>query len=506
MTLVLTLLLGAAAFLQQPLDGVRVGSIDPLTGKPHTNFRQADFDGDGTMDLLFPSVREDQGPVVVVFQGERGFDPEKSAAVPVPHKGVAVDVWGDAVYGRWPGRLQVFQWREERWQTALEQDIAWPAGAFEEESLEWSAFSPAFQGTLTRFLHDLDADGTPEIIIPGPAGLYVYVKGAAGYEAAGPPLDVFPPMRLMGLPSQTLWPPAERHVTFPAREMFCRTLFEGHILTVIQREDTGTTTSYRVTRYPLSKTEEGVAIDTEGVRAERTPPLPSYMQPCRLNADETMDYAGGTWEFEQTSAIPMPVHTTSVTTRAGENLQHRRALFFRPNTLFVDFDGDGDLDLVTEETQLYDGGAREIIGRLLTARQVTHTVSVFAQGAHGVFADTPLVRRAFTVELPQPPFRNDPVFQDYQNGQSINCTGDFNADGYRDFVVRERPQALSIYLSHGQEYARQPDMNLDIADGHFGLADVDGDGHTDIVCSEPAGAEDDGVGKSKVYLFREDSP
>ena len=217
-------------------------------------------------------------------------------------------------------------------------------------------------------------------------------------------------------------------------------------------------------------------MDHTEVRTDRTPALPSYMQPCRLNADETIDYAGGTWDFEQTSAIPMPVHTTSVTTGAGAEIQHRRAVFFRPHTLFVDFDGDGDLDMVTEETELYNGGAREIISRLLTARQVKHTVAVFAQDAQGGF-DTALVRRTFTLNLPQPPFRNDAVFQDYQNAQLINCTGDFNGDGYRDFAVRERSRTLSVYLSQNKEYGRKPNVVVDVGDGdgYVGLVDVDGD-------------------------------
>ncbi len=505
MTVALMLLLGAAAFLEQPLDGVRAGGIDPLTGTAHTNFRQADFDGDGRTDLLFPAGPGEPGPIVAVFQTAGGFDPARREAVPLPRQRVAVDIWGDTVYGKWPGRLQAFQWRDGRWESVFEQKMDWPAGAFEEESLDWAAFSPVVQGVLARFLHDLDGDGSPEILIPGPAGLHVYVRGSEGYQA-GAPLDVYPSMRLMDLPRQTLWPPDNRHIAFPAREMFCRTMLHANVLSVVTASETGDGVRYQVARYPLVVAGAAVMIDAEGVQITRTPPFPAFMQPCRLNADGDVDFAGGTWEFAQASAIPMPVHTTSVTTTGGKTVEHRRAAFFRPHTLFVDVNGDGRLDLVTEETQLYTGGAREIISRLLTSRQIQHTVSVFAQDAHGAFAKQPLVRRTFTIDLPQPPFRNDPVFQDYQNAQLVNFTGDFNGDGFRDFVVRERPQTLSIYLSRGHDHGRQPDVRLDIGDWQFGLADVDGDGRTDIVCTRLTGPEDQALVRSRVFLYREDGP
>ncbi|MDQ1256516.1 MAG: repeat-containing protein, partial [Candidatus Hydrogenedentes bacterium] len=301
---------------------------------------------------------------------------------------------------------------------------------------------------------------------------------------------------------RALWPPEERRFAFPTRQMNSQFSISGNIVTVINREDLPEmTVRYRVTRHTVDPAQ-GYRIDASKFQTSTTDPMPGYVRPCRIDNDDRVDFAGGDWEFEQTSVMPAPVYETYVTLDGGRSDQRIRTRSLRPHCSFLDFDGDGDLDRVTESTGLYDGGVRESISRFLTSRDVVHEIQVWFQDARGQFSETPSVSGRFTVRLDAPPVGNSAFFRRYLAAELFNLTGDFNGDGYRDLVVWERPRQLAVYLSSGAGFETTPAATLTVPEeSRFSIADIDQDRLSDIVVQPDGGAD-----TALVYFAEEDAP
>ncbi|HIJ72701.1 MAG TPA: VCBS repeat-containing protein [Candidatus Hydrogenedentes bacterium] len=480
--------LGGLTFIEQEIPG-----FSPNT----TNFHWADIDGDGATDLILRDK--------VFFQRNGLYDVDHPAPLPAHDEVFEYDVWHGDLYLRLEGRLEVVRWEAHRWRRQMACAVTWPRtatahswreylqqahpGALEsDDALEQEA-SSACAG---HFLHDFDADGTPEIVQPSESGLHIFQRNEETYAEVAC-LDIFPVPDVDYIDAQALWPPEKRHIAFPIRYAECDFALEGNSITVVARETpSDDVVPYYTTRYTLdTKNEFAVIVDKTEITVSE--PLPAYFRPCRLNKDAQIDFIGFDWERSKSSVVGPPVMKTCATVDGGKTIQTRVTRSFGSSGFrqswgglrdFVDFDGDGDLDMVTQPTGLFDGGLREMVARALTQRKVKHDVHVYLQDARGRFSDEPDVQARFTLHFEEPLIRWDDTASDYAHGWRVNMMGDFNGDGYRDIVVQERANVLAVYLCKGQKYSRKPDAVIELGAckrAQFGVNDCNGDGLSDIL-------------------------
>ena len=499
----LCILLGAATFVGQEIPGVSVGPIRPFAGSATVNFRHIDLDRDGASDLLLPTA--------VLLQREGRFPMAGRVTLPTLDTPFQIDTWDDRLYFLASDRLSVLRWEVERWETVIEQAIDLPPG----QGVAPEALSPTKpKGRLQQFLYDIDGDNIPEVVVVSVDGIHVFQLTGGKYVQAGV-LDAIPELRLVRVQAQQLWPAQVRRTTLPARQASCRIKLDSGTLAVLTWREANfggdqRRIVYQRKRYSLENVD-GWAMKIDDIQPDTSAPMPDHLYPCRLNDDDVIDYAGFRWRMSRTSQFPMPLYETWATLDRGTSFFVRRnpALdAFRPQCAFVDFDGDGDLEMVTEATRLFVGGARETIGRLMAQQSLDHELRVYEQ-VQGDFAPSPRINATFSIRLKQPPFRGGEVFRRYQAGELLNITGDFNNDGYRDLVVRDAQDRLSIYIAAGFGYPAQPSTTLNIQpEAQFSVADINGDGRSDIVIRwyDPAGTSSvpaAGVGASGMFLGKE---
>jgi hypothetical protein len=501
------LILGGITFEGQDIASLHVTRTNILTGQASVDFRQGDFNGDTHLDLMF----EDS----VVFQENERFHTRNRVDLPVFKQPHIFDLWQGTLFVRLPERLQTFTWENNDWQIQLDQELQWTSKAdkFSGETFRVDSTH------LHPFLFDLDEDQSPEIILIDEGGVLVFAREKGLYVCVAQ-LDLLPPLVLEEMPGQKLWPPESRYLYFPARHMACRFYMEGHRINRLIRDSApegggegGIT--FRHTTFPL-KADSLWTVQQEAIREVSTEIMPSFLEPCALNRDKTMDYAGGRWVQSEVSPLPKSLYETWATLDGGKNFYVQRApsfANFRPRCAFVDFDGDGDMDMVTESTGLFDGGIRETLNRLRTSRRILHTVQVFRQ-AQGQFSRKPALKTQLLIQLAHPPYRRASQFQRYISAELVDISGDFNGDGYRDLAVQEAPGLLSIYLAAGFGYPKNPDIRVPIKkNAKFNVFDVNGDGWSDVVLHWTEVLEESNKAGKSVYrqidhskvLFAEES-
>jgi hypothetical protein len=504
---VLSLALGALTFWGQDIPGLRVGFGRSWSGVPSVNFRTSDLNQDGAPDLVL--ARE------VLFQEDGGFPAKARIALPEVPENAQLDVWNGDLFFRWPGKLAVFRWDGKAWQAQLDQPLEWPVDGIRASQLGFGGQPDRPPASLERFVQDLDHDGVPELIAASEEAVHVYGRSEGIYQQVAA-WTVLPPLTLAAPAHQEIWPPDRRALAFPARQMSCRLVFERDWLQVLTREETieapvqgdGPGVIYQTTSYRIEP-GAGWVLQHDAARDLRSPSLPLFVHPCRLNADSAVDYAGGRWSASSASALPRPIYETWATLDGGKTFEVRRAVVwpgFQPRCSFVDFDGDGDLDMVVECTLGLDQGIRETVMRFMTRNGFDHEIQVFRQ-AEGRFSKTPELRKAVRLHLEQPPVRGGPEVQRYTAGELTDISGDFNGDGYRDLLVQTAPGKLSIFLATGFAYPERPDAGITLEQpGYCAVADVNGDQRSDVVVRWTVTAGDRPAERTRVYFAREALP
>lgn len=493
-SLVPLLLLAGVTFSGEDIPGLLVGEVNRLNGQVSLNFRQTDLDGDGAIDLVLRGE--------VLFQRDGQFPPNARAPLPAfDETPLACDVWRDRIYLRTTSRLKVLRWDNGKWAVTLDVPVAWPRAAPQYEAEGGKSGFTRFQG----FLHDLKGDGVPEIVLPAADGLHVYTLDADACAPAAT-LDVLPPLRFEQAKGQSLWPPERRSVAFPSRQMRCRLLLSGPMVTVVTSEDAPEAcVRYTLTRYTLDPANK-FAVLPEATQRQAVGPLPLCMEPCRLNNDDQMDFAGGDWETTNASVIAAPIYQTLVSLDGGRTRHAARAQFFTPHCSFVDFDGDGDLDLVTETTGLFDGGIRETVTRFLSGRDVNHTVGVHFQDARGRFSEKPDVIGVVSIHFDHAFWQGGLMLDRYLAAELCDITGDFDGDGYRDLMAQQEPGRLALHLCSGRGFASRLDAAISMPrDARFAVTDVNGDGLSDVVIFWTSRDGNENETKSRVYFARENN-
>lgn len=479
-------------WVEQDLSGVRVGGLNRFTGEPVCNFRHTDLDADGAPDLIFHDS--------VVFARNGGVQEADRVRLPDTHEPRLVDVGTGEIFLLTSEQLVTAIWAEDQW-------------AVQEHHLDTRCLDAVqrFVGSvagsqLARFLHDCDGDGRPEVIIPDEDGLHILRQRAdtiLSSYAEAVFLHARPRVRATHIGPQLLWPPAAREISLPLIESSYQSCADGDHITIIEREDLNISARYHVCEYRLRPVTEW-EMSAEEIGRAVSPPLPDYMQPCRLNDDAILDYAGERVEWAEDSPFPTPVHEAVVSTDDGRAFTRVRSLSLAPHCLFVDYDGDGARDLVTERLGLFDGGLRETVLQFMTQRMIQHVVRVHLQREDGSFPRKPDIEARFTIDIEQPPLAGGEMFQQYKKAELVNITGDFTGNGIRDAMVKLGPGLLALYRGAVDGFASQPDMTLPLPPSFaFAAADIDGDGRCDLLVRWPAELGADGVEKSRVYLTRD---
>ena len=501
------LVVGAVTFVAQDLAdlGADVGSAEP-----GFQYRLADLDGNGQQDLILPSG--------VYFQHNGAFSDLMKGPSPAPDAPTACDVWNDTLYLRLPDRLQKVRWEGKAWSVQSEQPASWPDPG---NRMLLSMYATPGGMRFERFLHDVDGDGTPEIVVPTERGLSVFRTAADGSYQKAADLDVFPPLQLARVEGRHLWPESERRMTFPARTMNCRYNVNGNEISVITREDAhgdvrhedvrrptmtlGTLARYRVRHFTIDA--DALQLVAAETREEVTEPFAPHLELVRLNDDGVIDIAGGDWQVVQSSPLPMPIYETKASTDGGKTFKTARVTGFRPHQSFIDVNHDGNTDMVTESTSLFDGGVRESLSRFCTSTEIRHEIRVYLQDASGQFAQKPGLSGVFYIELESAAIRGGVMFNRYQSGELFNLTGDFNGDGWNDALVQDRPGRLALFLGRSDGFDTRPCASIPIESlNRFTVADYNGDGRADVAVHWYDADEPAAQLKTKLYLTREGGP
>lgn len=499
MLIAMTLLAVASIeFTEQSLPGLWIGPAVPFTGKPATNYLQADLDGDGAADLVIPGT--------VCFQRQGRFPEDERVPWPPLEPGAEADLFGNALYVRTPDMLHVLTRSDGRWHEQLAQPLFWPGARPQSSPRSIGEQLPQFR----RFVHDLDGDNTPELVDLDSQGLHIFRMKRGVYEAAGV-LDALPSMTLAPAATQAIWPAESRRIVLPEQEMSCRLLILRNALSLITQTETPAGVQFRHDAIQLKTMTDGAFAESHRANVV-SEPLPSHLRPCHLNADDTLDFAGGRWLLSTASPLPAPIYETWASLDGGATFHIERSpafQHFRPACSFLDFDGDGDLDMITESTRLYTGGTRETINRYLTETRLPHTVRILAQD-QGSYATNDVLTFDLEIELDSPPVTGGAMLSRYQAGTLVNLLGDFNGDGYHDLAVRRSSTSLVIYLARGWHgFKSTPDATVSMpADADFGVADINGDGRADLLLhwEEPATGTESGAEQMMVYYSRQVAP
>ncbi len=460
---------GVLFFSEQDLDGLWAVSSKGFLAQTTVNFRQADINTDGAMDLILAHE--------VLIQKDGQFPLELRTPLPKFPSPALIDLWDNTVFACSGDTLSAYRWEEQKWTCILEQKLERPIQENHSAACPPGAPDGLFDSVFQRILYDTDNDNVPEIVAVDTSGLHIFKKKDEDY-VINQHIDLLPPLAMLEVPEQPIWPPAVRRIGIPARAASCHVIVEPGVLSVFTQElAPENKICYRHTQYALEDPQKSPPPVV-------TKPLPAFLQPCRLNRDATIDYAGGRWVEATTSILAPMMYETWATLDQGASFHIRRVPSLpnsRPNVSFLDFDGDSNLDLITETTGLYEGGLRETIVRFMTRASMDHTLSVYPQ-VQGAFAEKPVLITRFTIGLEAPPFRKTPGYDQYLEAGTFSIAGDFNGDRFHDAAVKEAPDRLAVYLASGFSYPSKPNVTLQVPpNARFCVTDVNGDGKSDII-------------------------
>lgn len=490
----LFLAIGAVAFEGAPLPGVTVGNVTPFTGRATVNFLHGDVDGDGAADLLLPET---------VYLQERGvYNTGTSAAMPQPSTDTDADFWAGRLYCRSGAQLRIHAFDGSAWHETMRQTLP---------DLETGPESPVSSHDrvrlrFRRFLHDLDGDGSPELIAVDRQGAHIFRMNNGRFTSAA---VVELPETVVDNRStpQPIWPADARKIVFPEQRMTCRLVFDSpRIRTISLVERRRETVRFAIETRTLARDDTSARFRVAGIDSATPASLPAHMRPCRLNGDDTVDFAGGRWLPSTIAPIPTQIYEVSVTLDGGDTVAVRRAsasMAFRPHCSFVDFDGDGDMDLVLESTEWPRGSIREHLARLLGKSELRHRIRIYEQHEKK-FSSQPAVQFAVDIKLEAPPAKSSGMRDRYEAGGVMNVTGDFNNDGFRDLCVRTGPETLDVYLADGGAgFQRNAAVSLTLdPNENSHVTDLNADGRSDLFVQSPAS----GPPRGTAYYAREMDP
>lgn len=494
-SLVPLLAYGAITFVEQDIDvdGAFGHNAGYNYGQPPM-FRLADLDGNGEPDLILSAS--------VAFQREKSFSKANQTRLPDVHEVPKCDVWDNLLYFLFSDRMEVIRWIESGWQAILSQPVVWPVPLnerFPDEPIDGTRYGVVFD----QFLFDLNHDGQPEIVRAARDAVYVFAKKGLFYEQAAR-WDIYPPHRTFPSATAYLWPAGARVLVPPSESMWCQLRINRQGLTVWGTTNTdGTTQTDSRRQYPFQQ-EQPFELDRDNVRESAQAPVPSQFRRHFLNEDDELDYFYVGTGGETSGPIPVPRIKTVASADGGKSFTEVRSNGVRrPGFPFVDYNGDGRLDLVTDSKLLMEGGIRETLLRGLTRRKVEATVEIRLQDENGRFSESADVRSLFSIELDKPPVSQSDMFELFLSGDAVQLTGDFTGDGTVDAAVMDRPDRVSVYEGQKNSFSKQPLASLPVSkESRFFVTDADGDKRADLIVETPANLHAGVRPTTRVFLTR----
>lgn len=440
-------------------------------------FRHADIDGDGAMDLLCADG--------VRLQRNGFFSGEDFAPYPPEADGAAADWDKGALYCRTARGLLILKWRNNGFEREGEAAVEWPHAASPMPEPQPTAGGASVR--LEPFLHDLDGDNKPEIVLMDEQGMTIYLLREGGAVQAGT-LALLPAMELSGMAERPLWPRPQRMLSLPVRQMQCTIRLSGNTAETIHSTATPDNgRSFTQNRFSII-VENGRFVQKAPPENWGSEPLSGFMHPCRLNGDGQPDFAGFRMVETEGSNLSAPVMEIRATVDGGKTGSIRRAVVPRgwnAPPVFSDIDGDGRLDMVVQATGLYEGGMREAVGRMMTGTRTDHTVTVFRQGEKD-FDAAPSFESRFQLDFGAPVRTSPAMLYEYLSGRLI-LFGDVSGDGKADLLVRNRADRAMLFIDAGNGGTTdRPDGVFTVrGDASLCLLDVNGDGREDLVETWP---------------------
>jgi hypothetical protein len=462
--LVALTLFGATVFVEQELPGLEVGSKRFPTSVVSCNADTADVNGDGQTDLVLPDF---------VRLQIAGRFPD-SGRIRTPENGdfVVSRVEGDLFYGYRSPRLACYRLLDNEWSLFWEEAL--PAEIV-------SAAAPIF--------HDVDGDGSVELLVASDAILRVFHLARGIYSAGA--LDVFPPRRPRLEPVHDLWRPYVGNGAITAASRRFRLAFAGATLTVHELLDGGPNTfEHRSTEFRI---EPGVGEVLQAVQQRRSTvsDLPSFLAPCLIDADATIDHAGV--REAPGAAVPWsPPITDIVVAIAGRDRQAIRTKAPTSGVSIADVDADGDADIVVETNDYLNGPPREVILSVTSKRRFLQTISVHVQEVGGIFSRAPRELLTVLMRFDEPLSVGSARWNAYRSCWITSTQGDFNGDKRADFAICDAPGRISVFINHEGLFHGNEDLSLPIPRGYtrFAVADVDRDAKSDIVALPDHGSSE----------------
>ncbi len=497
MSVIVFMVLGGLSVVRQDIPGLWV---NPYLGDGAPDCLSADLDGDGLQDLLLPeyALMQREGLLSLAVSWDVREDAE-------------IDVWERDVFLRFYNRLEIRRWDAGQWRVLTSEPMPdtaqWPTRSYPDAPRDGSTAPKSSRVRMDApFLHDLDNDRVPEILLTTENGILVYTRRGDHYAKAGV-LTVYPqqkePVPHLAVDDSST---TRLQLQYPRPFPFEVTV-QGQEVVVSMVDGLSEPRVHRRARYALEK-NDGIWL-ARLIGPTTSQVLPAGLEPNVLNDDDMLDLAGfSASEGSFISGWPLPEMTLTVSTDAGKTTQSFQGQIFNPE--LIDLDGDGRKDVVTHRSGLLRGGSREMLVRALTDPNVDHEILAWRQDASARFAQAPESLWKGRVRFEKPPRYFEFRFSQYGNGDLMRF-GDVNADGKMDLAVYDTPTRISVFLQSGQVFDTKPavQVNVPFSEAMFVLKDIDGDGRDDVVCMRTAGF----LGKGRtfendtcVYFIRGNAP
>jgi hypothetical protein len=254
---------------------------------------------------------------------------------------------------------------------------------------------------------------------------------------------------------------------------------------IIRRDDLSGRETYAVY---LQETN-GRFGPTPAATAEGKPDRHSWLCWLDINRDGKLDLVKSTWLREpwfvpgvSSGKVLVEIHLADAQGKIrAQPQQVFRKNDWTPALPMVDVDGDGYPDLVLGYS-LFD--SREGMRKMLTAKQLDFSLKLHFYRPGEGFPAKPDCEREVVIHLDR-----HSVFMGADRRQFFNrfvdVSGDFNGDGKRDLLVRDRSEEISAYcfISREKGFSRNADFRFKCPEPieHWEIRDLNGDGVSDLV-------------------------